>query len=237
VLAGASAYTDPTGGIYDIQHLLVMRDDAEPEGLMDRIESFRGGVAVVPTPPRVRAISSTSVRAALDRREDLEALCPPLVARTLLERRLYVHYPAQKQPVAVPDRRLLVSDGAEGVPASLLPVVERAHPGAKAKAKGLSMFVLASGDNQRRPLAAVTWRKVSAAALPATADWLATAHSCRRSPAFRVTRPSNGSFPRRSRAGSTLACSSAWSPCLPVAPVAWRRRSGGSAPRCRPGND
>jgi phosphopantetheine adenylyltransferase len=168
VLAGASAYTDPTGGIYDIQHLLVMRDDAEPEGLMDRIESFRGGVAVVPTPPRVRAISSTSVRAALDRREDLEALCPPLVARTLLERRLYVHYPAQKQPVAVPDRRLLVSDGAEGVPASLVPVVERAHPGEKAKAKGLSMFVLASGDDQRRPLAAVTWRKVSAAALPAT---------------------------------------------------------------------
>jgi hypothetical protein len=30
------------------------------------------------------------------------------------------------------------------------------------------MFVLASGDDQRRPLAAVTWRKVSAAALPAT---------------------------------------------------------------------
>jgi nicotinic acid mononucleotide adenylyltransferase len=167
VLAGASAYTDPGSGIFDIQHVVVMRDDAQPEGVMDRIESFRGGVAVVPAPPRVRAISSTSVRAALDRREGLEALCPPLVARTLLERRLYVHYPAQKQPVAAPSGRVLVSDGAEGVSAGLRPLVELGgrRPG-QVKAKKTTTFVLASGDDQRQPLAALTWRKVSAAALP-----------------------------------------------------------------------
>ncbi len=167
VLAGASAYTDPGSGIFDIQHVLVMRDDAQPEALMDRIESFRGGVAVVPAPPRVRAISSTSVRAALDRREDLEALCPPLVARTLLERRLYVHYPAQKQPVAAPTGRVLVSDGAEGVPAGLRPVVKLGgrRPG-RTKAEKTTTFVLASGDDRRQPIAALTWRGVSAAALP-----------------------------------------------------------------------
>jgi nicotinic acid mononucleotide adenylyltransferase len=167
VLAGASAYTDPGSGIFDIQHVVVMRDDAQPEGLMDRIERFRGGVAVVPAPPRVRTISSTSVRVALDRREDLEALCPPLVARTLLERRLYVHYPAQKQPVAAPTGRVLVSDGAEGVPAGLRTVVELGGPRPRRmKADKTTTFVLASGDDQGQPVAAVTWRTVSAAALP-----------------------------------------------------------------------
>jgi hypothetical protein len=149
VLAGASAYSDPTGGIYDIQHLLVMRDDAQPERLMDRIESFRGGVAVVPTPPRVRAISSTSVRAALDRRGDLEALCPPLVARTLQERRLYVHYPAQKQPVAAPERRLLVSDGAVEAPPGLLPMVELGGQRPGPAGQEDHDIVLASGDDTR----------------------------------------------------------------------------------------
>ncbi|HVN32153.1 MAG TPA: hypothetical protein VMT45_09195 [Thermoanaerobaculaceae bacterium] len=167
VLAGASAYADAGSGIYDIEHVLVMRDDAQPEGVMDRIENFRGGVAVVPAPPRVRAISSTSVRAALDRREDLEALCPPLVARTLLERRLYVHYPAQKQPVAAPEVRLLISDGAGGAPAGLGVVAEFAGRPGKAKARKPTMFVLVSGNDEQEPLAALTWRKVSAAALPA----------------------------------------------------------------------
>lgn len=167
VLEGASAYADPKSGIFDIPHLLVMRHDAGSGSLPDRIESFRGEVAVVPAPPRVRTISSTSVRAALDRHEELEALCHPLVARTLLERRLYVNYPAQKQPVAPPSDRVLVGSGKMGVPPDLRTLVEVAGQGTGSNAgKGSTVLVLASGDDDRRPLVGLVWRKVSAAALP-----------------------------------------------------------------------
>ena len=167
VLVGASAYADKEGEIFDIPHLLVMRDDTGSEGLPDRIENFRAGIAVVPAPPRIRAVSSTSVRAALDRHEELEALCHPLVARTLLERRLYVNYPAQKQPVAAPSDRVEATSGAVALPAGLHAVAEVADHGMGPKGgTGSTLLVLTSGDDARRPLAALMWRRISAAALP-----------------------------------------------------------------------
>ena len=167
VLVSASAYATPESEIFDISHLLVIRDEARAEGLPDRIENFRTDVAVVPAPPRVRGVSSTSVRAALDNHEELEALCHPLVARTLLERRLYMNYPAQKQPVPAPSDRVVASSGSLALPASLsaLARVPSEHADAKA-AKGGTTFLLESGDEARHPLAALVWRTVSAAALP-----------------------------------------------------------------------
>jgi len=165
VLEGASAYADPKSPIFDIPHLLVMREGAGGS-LPNRIEGFRAEVAVTPAPPRVRSISSTSVRAALDRQEELEPLCHPLVARTLSERRLYVNYPAQKQPVAHPADRVVVGGGKPGLPTELRTLAEVAGHGAANAGKGSAVLVLASGDEDRRPLVGLAWRKVSAAALP-----------------------------------------------------------------------
>ena len=166
VLAGASAYADAGSGIFDIEHVLVMRDDAQAERLLDRIERFRGGVVVVPAPPRVRLISSTSLRATLDRREDLETLCHPLVARTLQERRLYVNYPAQKEQVPPPADHVVLSTAVSAVPPGLRTVVTIAGSRSPDGAKGSTLCTLTSGEENRRPLAALTWRGVSAAALP-----------------------------------------------------------------------
>jgi nicotinic acid mononucleotide adenylyltransferase len=167
VLAGASAYADASGGIFDFPHVVVMRDEAEPEGLLDRIEKFRGGVAVVPAPPNVTLVSSTSLRATLDHHEDLELLCHPLVARTVLERRLYVNYPAQKEAVASPEAQLLVHGGRGDLPAGLQMVAELAKPGTDGgTGRRRKVLVLASGDEQQRALAALAWREISAASLP-----------------------------------------------------------------------
>ena len=65
VLAGASAYADGASEIWDIPHVVVMRDDAQPEGLLDRIDGFRGGVAVVPVPQQVgRSLVHVAARRA-----------------------------------------------------------------------------------------------------------------------------------------------------------------------------
>jgi nicotinic acid mononucleotide adenylyltransferase len=167
VLSGASAYVDRASAIFDIPHVVVMRDDATPEGLLDRIERFRGGVSVVPAPAGVRLVSSTSLRATLDHHEDLETLCHPLVARTLLERRLYVNYPAQKRPVGPPDDRLLSGEAAVQAASGLPTFVEMGRPRSRnAAGKERAVFTLTTGDGERRPLAALAWRTVSAAALP-----------------------------------------------------------------------
>jgi nicotinic acid mononucleotide adenylyltransferase len=167
VLAGASAYAEAKSSLFDFPHVVVMRDEAQPEDLLHRIENFRGGVAVVPAPPHVSLVSSTSLRATLDHHEDLESLCDPLVARTVLERRLYVNYPAQKEPVAPPEDQIVINKGRGELPAALRTValltapVARLGPGARSTA-----FVLVSGDEGRRPLAALAWREISAAAVP-----------------------------------------------------------------------
>ncbi|MDD5564003.1 MAG: HD domain-containing protein [Thermoanaerobaculaceae bacterium] len=168
VLAGASAYADGAGEIWDIPHVVVMRDDAQPEGLLDRIGGFRGGVAVVPVSEQARGVSSTALRSALDRRGDLEALCHPLVARTLLDRRLYVNYPAYKQQVPAPDDRIACGDesvtGLDGLRRVAEIAAERL---AAAVRDGVTVCTLEGGggaDPQQN--ASVTWRNVSAAALP-----------------------------------------------------------------------
>ncbi len=146
VLSGASAYAKPEGEIWEIPHLVVVRDGAGPEGWRDRIGGFRGGVTVVPVPDQVRAVSSTALRAALDRRGDLDALCHPLVARTLLERRLYVNYPAYKEQVPLPDDR--VECRAAG----------RHHD--------VTVCELKSPDAEQGPAASIRWRTGAAASLP-----------------------------------------------------------------------
>ncbi len=167
VLAGASAYASPASGIWDLLHLLVMRDDAQPEGLLDRIGQFRGGVVVVPAPDSVRSVSSTSVRAALDRRDDIEALCHPLVARTLVERRQYVNYPAQKQRVLPPDYEVVVGRTRAGTPDGLhhlaaVPTVVAAERSGTER----SELRLEGRGEEDHTLAALAWRSISAAALP-----------------------------------------------------------------------
>jgi nicotinic acid mononucleotide adenylyltransferase len=170
VLGGASAYADSKSPIFDFPHVLVMRDEAQPESLLDRIEKFRGGVAVVPAPPQVSLVSSTSLRATLDHHEDLESLCHPLVARTVLERRLYVNYPAQKEQVVPPEDGILVNGGRGQLPPGLQTVAEtagrRPHGGRGPRRR---VFVLTSGREERRALAALAWRQVSAASLPVMA--------------------------------------------------------------------
>ncbi|HVN75832.1 MAG TPA: hypothetical protein VMT19_05900 [Thermoanaerobaculaceae bacterium] len=167
VLAGASAYAAPAREIWELPHLLVMRDDAQPEGLLDRIGQFRGGVAVVPAPERVRSLSSTSLRAALDRRDDLEALCHPLVARTLVERRLYVNYPAQKQRVPPPESTVSVGPGRarprQGV--RPLPGVGSGEPPNAAPGERTEL-VLETRVGGTPTASALAWRNVTAAALP-----------------------------------------------------------------------
>jgi nicotinic acid mononucleotide adenylyltransferase len=163
VLAGASAYRSKRGEIWEFPHVVVMRDGAEPEELLERIGMFRAGVAVVPAPPHAHAVSSTSLRGVLERGDALEANCHPLVARTLVERRLYANVPAAKQPVAPPQERLVVSPAGRGLPAGLERVAAR--DGAVTSAAGHELNVLVGGESGHAR-AALVWRRVSAAALP-----------------------------------------------------------------------
>jgi len=167
VLAGASAYADGASEIWDIPHVVVMRGDAQPEGLLDRIGGFRGGVAVVPVAEQVGGVSSTALRSALDRRGDLETLCHPLVARTLLDRRLYVNYPAYKQQVPPPDDRVACSteDAAEHAELRRAVRTGAGHLAATPR-EGATVCTLEDASGDRRPIASVRWRNVSAAALP-----------------------------------------------------------------------
>ena len=167
VLAGASAYSAASGGIWDLPHLLVMRDGAQPEGLLDTIGRFRGGVVVVPAPERVRSVSSTSLRSALDRRDELQALCHPLVARTLVERRLYVNYPARKEQVPLPDDTIVVGRARPGRVREGSPVGGVGHLQAPGASRDDAVELrIESRAGEERLRAAVAWRKVSAAALP-----------------------------------------------------------------------
>lgn len=168
VLAGASAYARPDSPIWDLPHIVVVREGATPSGWEQRIGSFRKGVSVVLAPPAMTAVSSTSLRAALDRHADLEPLCHPLVARTLLERRLYVNYPANKQPVQPPAERAEVHGGQVRLPEELVALVAREYHDAAGGSRGRKALVLSSTTTPQ-PLAGLGWREVSAAALPVVA--------------------------------------------------------------------
>ncbi len=167
VLAGASAYASPSGEIWDLPHLLVMRDDAQPEALLDTIGRFRGGVTVVPAPERVRSVSSTTLRAALDHRDDLEALCHPLVARTLVERRLYVNYPAAKQKVPPPDVTVSAAPRGARAPDGLEPLAGVGRAGSVGPARDdLVRLEVRGREGAGEARASLAWRSVSAATLP-----------------------------------------------------------------------
>ena len=167
VLEGASAYREPTGAIFDLPHLVVMRENHRSRGWEEKLGWFRARVQVAGIPPRMRSVSSSSLRSALDRREELELLCDPLVARTLQERQLYVNYPSKKEPVAPPGFSLAVTRGEAPLPASLRMRVGL-HPVLTASgwARAKRELCVLSGRGSRRPLAALSWREVSAAALP-----------------------------------------------------------------------
>lgn len=178
VLAQASAYGRPDSPIWDLPHIIVVREGATPSGWEQRIGSFRKGVSVVLVPAFVTAVSSTSLRAALDRHGELEPLCHPLIARTLTERRLYVNYPANKQPVQPPAERAEVVTGQSRLPAELAPLVQRRYQDADGAGRIRRVCVL-SASQPHQPLAGLAWQEVPAAVLPVvTGDArLSRAHS------------------------------------------------------------
>ena len=88
VISGASAYNDPHSAIWSIPHAVVVRDGAPSRAWEEKVDYFRDSVSVIKAPPSVASISSSSLRAALDRHEELEPFCHRLVARTLVARRL-----------------------------------------------------------------------------------------------------------------------------------------------------
>ncbi|MGE5236176.1 MAG: adenylyltransferase/cytidyltransferase family protein [Acidobacteriota bacterium] len=167
VLEGASAYRDPESPIWDLAHLVVVRENHSSQGWQDKLGRFRGRVQVVNVPPRAKAISSTTLREALDSGDDLELLCDPLVGRTLLERRLYVNYPSTKDQVRPPRYSLRIYRSWERVPPGLSNFVQISSlpPAARWAGRRFEVCAVVARDGGA-PLAAVSWREVTAAALP-----------------------------------------------------------------------
>ncbi len=167
VLEGASAYRDPAGPIWDLPHLVVVRESHRSRAWEERLGWFRSGVQVVHLEPRARTVSSTSLRAALDRGGDLDGMCDPLVARTLQERRLYVRYPSLKDSVRAPRFALTVRRGLASLPRALhLDVrIESLPPAARWTGRRCETCTLATREHET-VAAALSWREVAAAALP-----------------------------------------------------------------------
>ncbi len=166
VLEGASAYRSPDAAVWEIPHILIDRSEAASQEWRSKLPLFRAGVEVATVPPRVSAVSSTSVRQALRRQEALQAMCDPLVARILSERQLYLNFPSAKETVNVPRLRLSVEEGAE-LPAALTHTarLETLSPGGRRSRGRSETLVLREGESGR-PLAALTWTEVPAAELP-----------------------------------------------------------------------
>jgi cytidyltransferase-like protein len=170
VVTGASAYADPASPVWDIPHLVAVRAGAEREFAEPLRRKFRGGVSLVTVPGNVEGLSSTSVRAALDRGEDPDRFCHPLVARTLMDRGLYVNHPTQKVSAAGPADRFSIADRDGRIPAGLDAVVSAEYPARRGGGSWERIVGrLESADGERRVLAAIVWRQVSAAALPVVA--------------------------------------------------------------------
>jgi nicotinic acid mononucleotide adenylyltransferase len=167
VLAGASAYGNPESAIWDIQHTIVVREDATDKRWRERIGCFRRGVSVLTMPAWSRSVSSTSLREALDRHEELEHLCHPLVARTLVEGRLYVNYPAAKASVEPPETHLRVEHRAGTLPAGLRLIASLGQKSRPQKVRTRrTLHVLDATAAGGRPLAALRAHVFSAAAIP-----------------------------------------------------------------------
>jgi nicotinic acid mononucleotide adenylyltransferase len=167
VVEGASAYREADSHVWDVPHIIVAREDTESRGWEGKLDWFRARVQVARLPHHARTVSSTSLRLALDRGESLEHLCDPLIARTLAERELYLNYPSKKEPVRLPRFSLTVHRGRGYALPQALPVLRLdSSPGvARWAGKQHETCVLAAREGGR-PLAALSWREVSAAALP-----------------------------------------------------------------------
>ena len=167
VLEGASAYRLPASPIFDIPHLITTRDEQVSRAWMAKLELFRGGVQVFQVPTRMKLVSSTYLRDALDRRAELELYCDPLIARILLERRLYVNYPARKEEIFESKWRLRFNREGRGLPAGLDRLVQLDAARAVIRWTGhkpRTAVLLAREGGQE--LAAITWLEGTAAALP-----------------------------------------------------------------------
>jgi hypothetical protein len=128
---------------------------------------FKAGVQVFRVDSRMKAVSSTSLRGAFDRREELEPFCDPLIARTLRERRLYVNYPPRKTELLPSRWGLRFQPEGRGLPPDLERIV---HLDAGRRVTRLSgkkprTVVLVSRETGQ-DLAALTWMEATAAALP-----------------------------------------------------------------------
>jgi nicotinic acid mononucleotide adenylyltransferase len=167
VVVGASAYANARSPIWDLPHVVIVREGEETGAWEEKIDQFRQGVAVVSVPATLQGVSSTALRATLDRHEEPDALCHPLVSRTILERNLYVNYPAHKQVLAPPQQRVVVSNNASRLPQSMPPIAFYDLPthGDDGKSRNRWSGVLMATDDN--PEAALIWRVLSAAALPA----------------------------------------------------------------------
>lgn len=167
VVAAASAYKDPDAHIFSISHLMPVREgegQVPPEELMAH---FKGGLQVFRVASRVRSVSSTSLRKAFDQREDLEAYCDPLVARTLKERRLYVNYPARKEEIFRSQWALESRSDIRCLPDTLRAVsrIEGLQTASRWAGSPGGCLVLRSTHTDR-DLAAITWQEAASAALP-----------------------------------------------------------------------
>ncbi|WP_306599652.1 hypothetical protein [Geothrix sp. 21YS21S-2] len=167
VLEGASAYRRPASPIWAIPHLLITREEANSRRWEGMLEQFTAGVQVFQVGARMKTVSSTSLREAFDRRGELDLYCDPLVARTLLERRLYVNYPARKEEIFESQWKLRFAREGRGLPTGLVPLAQLDTVRAVTRWTGHKprTAVLQSRETGE-DLAAITWVAGTAAALP-----------------------------------------------------------------------
>ena len=166
VLEGASAYRDPASPIWNIPHLVITREDTGSRRWEAKLEHFRASVQVFQVAASVKGVSSTSLREAFDRRGELELFCDPLIARTLLERRLYVNYPARKEEVFESQWQLrFPRDG--GFPPDLVRLSQLDATRAVFRWTGRKpRTAVLHARETGAALAALTWLESTAAALP-----------------------------------------------------------------------
>lgn len=167
VLEGASAYRDPDSPIWRVHHLVTTREEHASRAWEGRLGWFRNGVQVMQVPSRMKAVSSTYLREALDRRGELELFCDPLVARVLRERRLYVNYPARKEEIFLSQWVLRLPRDGSALPPGLevLVQLDPGRAGSRGTGRAPRTAVLQSRETGA-DLAALTWLEGTATVLP-----------------------------------------------------------------------
>ena len=167
VVEGASAYRDPASHVWDVPHIVVVREDVASRGWEEKLGWFRARVQIARLPHHAKKVSSSSLRSALDRGGDLEYLCDPLVGRTLLDRQLYVNYPSKKEPVRPPRFTLAVQRSGASAIAGMRPLLrlDTIPKVARWSGKPRESCILVAREGGKA-LVGLTWREVSAAEVP-----------------------------------------------------------------------